>query len=191
MVAEAPLHELESGLAALRDGWFVVDVRDAAWVRNDAFGARCPLEANRPVLRRRSDVPTHAFPQVGIHLQVLLPGQPSGLYHAESSQENFLVLSGKCLLLVEGEERPLKAWDFVHCPPGTAHCFVGAGEGPCAIVLIGARTGDRRIVYPVSDLALRHGAGVERETDSPHEAYAAFPSWEPDRPESWSGLPWA
>src|SRR5919109_2308547 len=142
MVAEAPLHELESGLAALTDGWFVVDVRDAAWVQNDAFGARCPLEANRPVLRRRPDVPMHTFAQVGIGLQVLLPGQPSGLYHAESSQEDFLVLEGECLLLVEGEERPLKAWDFVHCPPWAEHVFVGAGSKPCVILAVGARKED-------------------------------------------------
>src|SRR5205823_1823987 len=94
-----------------------------------------------------------------------------------SNQEDFLVLRGECLLIVEGEERPLRPWDFVHCPPETAHAFVGAGDGPCVILMVGARTGTRAIVYPRSEQALRHGAGVETETTSPSEAYARFPHW--------------
>jgi uncharacterized cupin superfamily protein len=85
------------------------------------------FEANRPVLRRRPDLDARTFPDLGVTLAVIWPGQPSGLYHAETNQEDFLVLAGECVLLVEGEERPLRAWDFVHCPPGTAHVFVGAG----------------------------------------------------------------
>jgi len=122
---------------------------------------------------------------------VVQPGQASGLYHAESNQENFLVLAGECLLLVEGEQRPLRAWDFVHCPPGTAHAFVGAGDGPCVIFMTGGRTREKDTVYPRSELARRHGAGVETETRSPSEAYAPFPHWQPERPDAWSGLPWA
>jgi uncharacterized cupin superfamily protein len=57
-----------------------------------------------------SDLPAHRFVDLGLTLQVLQPGQPSGLYHAETNQEGFLVLAGECLLLVEGEERPLQAW---------------------------------------------------------------------------------
>jgi uncharacterized cupin superfamily protein len=95
------------------------------------------------------------------------------------------------LLLVEGEERRLEAWDFVHCPPGTEHSFIGAGDGPCVIFMTGARTREKSTVYPRSDLARRHGAGVETETSSPAEAYAPFPHWQPERPESWNGLPWA
>src|SRR5712691_2197798 len=129
MVAEARLEAVDSGLAPLTDGWFVVNVRDAAWLTNDAFGARCVFEANKPVLRRRPDLPVLKFADVGFTLQVVQPGQPSGMYHAESSQEDFLVLAGECRLLVEGEERPLEAWDFVHCPPGTEHVFVGTGDG--------------------------------------------------------------
>jgi len=106
---------------------------------------------------------------------VIWPGQPSGLYHAETDQEDFLVLTGECVLLVEGEERPLRAWDFVHCPPGTEHVFVGAGDGPCVIFMVGRRASDKGIVYPSSELARRHGAGVETQTSSPAEAYAPFP----------------
>ena len=75
----------------------------------------------------------------------------------------------------EGEERPLKAWDFVHCPAGTEHIFVGAGSGPCVIVMAGSRAEDT-ILYPISELAQKHGAGVEVETPLPREAYARFPA---------------
>jgi len=190
-MTEARLEELDSGLAPVTDGWFVVNVRDAAWLANDAFGLRCVFEADKPVIRRRPDHEVHRFPDVGFTLAVLEAGKPSGMYHAESNQEDFLVLAGECLLLVEGEERQLEAWDFVHCPPGTEHAFVGAGDGPCVIFMTGARTGEKSIVYPGSELARRHGAGVETETSSPAEAYAPFPHWQPERPESWNGLPWA
>jgi len=107
---------------------------------------------------------------------------------------DFLVLRGECLLLIEGEERQLETWDFVHCPPDTEHAFVGAGDGPCVIFMTGARQGwpeGKGIFYPRSELALRHGAGVEAETSSPAEAYAPFPKWLPGRPASFAGLPWA
>jgi uncharacterized cupin superfamily protein len=96
------------------------------------------------------------------------------MYHSED-QEDFLVLAGECLLLVEGEERRLRAWDFVHCPGGTEHIFVGAGGGPCVIFMTGGRTRERETVYAVSEVARRHGAGVESETTESSEAYARFP----------------
>src|ERR671924_493849 len=105
---------------------------------------------------------------------------------AEWNQEDFLVLGGECVLLIEGEERRLKPWDFVHCPPGTEHVFVGAGDGPCVIFMTGARTAEKSIVYPRSELALRHGAGVDEETTSPNEAYATLPKWQPGRKGPWS-----
>ena len=191
MVAEARLEALNSGLAPLTEGWFVVNAREAAWLTHDAFGARCVFEANRPVLRRRPDLDTQTFRDLGLTLGVVWPGQPSGLYHAETNQEDFVVLAGECVLLVEGEERPLRAWDFVHCPPGTEHVFVGAGDGPCVIFMAGRRTPDRGIVYPDSELARSRGAGVETETSSPAEAYAALPHWQPERPASWNELPWS
>jgi len=160
------------------DGWFAVNVRDAVWMTNDAFGAACFFEGD--------DVP---FAELGFNLRVFSPGQPHGLYHAEPHQENFLVLAGECLLLVEGEERPLNAWDFVHCPPDTPHVFVGAGDGPCAILMVGRRT--EEVTYPRSELALRYGAGVETETSEPLEALGPFPRWRLVRPESSTGLPWA
>jgi uncharacterized cupin superfamily protein len=180
VVEEARLEQLENGLAPVTEGWFVVNVRDTAWLTNEAMGAAGVFESD--------DV---WFPEVGFTLWVGQPGQSSGMYHREAGQENFLVLAGECLLLIEGEERPLKAWDFVHCPPDTEHIFVGTGEGPCVIFMTGARKAEKGIVYPRSELALRHGAGAEQETTSPAEAYAPFARWQAGRPESWNGLPWA
>jgi uncharacterized cupin superfamily protein len=181
MTRQARLEPLAGGLTPVSDGWFVVSIPQAAWVTNEAFGAACVFEGDAVT-----------FPEIGFTVHVLQPGQANGRYHREASQENFLVLSGECLLLVEGQERALRAWDFVHCPPDTEHIFVGAGEGPCVIFMCGARSGwpDKGIIYPRSELALRHGAGVETETPSPSEAYAADPSWQPGPPEDWTGTPW-
>ena len=190
-VEDARLEEVGSGLAPVSPGWFVVNVAAAAWVRNDAFGGRCVFEGSERVLQERPDAQPQMFPETGFTLAVLEPGKPTGMYHAESEQENFLVLAGECLLLVEEQERPLRAWDFVHCPPGTKHVFVGAGTGPCVLLMTGARTPDKRIAYPASPLARSHAAGAEKPTDSAAEAYAAFPHWQPGRPSSWTNLPWA
>ena len=160
--------------------WFVLNVRDARWRKHETFGASCRFEE-----------PKAPFPQLGINVRVLQPGQPNCLYHSESLQEDFLVLAGQCLLLVDGEERPLQAWDFVHCPPGTEHVFVGAGDGPCAILMAGARDPDERLLYPASELARRHGASAEQETTSPEEAYAPFAPPTDGRPDGWDELPWA
>lgn len=179
MVSEARLVDSDAGLVAAGEGWFVVNVRDAAWVTNESLAPACIFEGDAA-----------PFTEVGFTLGVLYPGRPGGLYHRESNQEDFLVLAGECLLLIEGEERTLEAWDFVHCPAGTEHGFVGAGDGPCIIFMSGGRTGEKEIVYPRSEVALLHGAGVETETNSPAEAYAPFPKWQPGRPPSWEGLPW-
>ena len=185
MVEEARLEDVGSGLAPASEGWFVVSVRDAAWVKNELFGMRCAFEASERVLSERPDLEPQRFPDVGFTLAVLSPGRPSGMYHAESNQEDFLVLAGECLLLIEGEERTLKAGDFVHCPPGTDHVFVGAGDGPCVVFMVGCRTREWHIVYPRSELALSRGAGVETETEAPQEAYEPFPRWRVERPERW------
>jgi uncharacterized cupin superfamily protein len=139
----------------------VLNARDARW-REGVFGAGTTFEG------------APEFEQLGININVIEPGQPLCMYHREDEQEDFLVLAGECLLLVEEQERPLKAWDFVHCPAGTNHVFVGAGNGPCTLLAVGSRSGGG-IVYPVSDLAQRHKAGVPKETPDPDEAYAPFP----------------
>ena len=189
-VEEARLEEVGSGLAPVSPGWFVVNVAAAAWLRNDAFGGRCVFEGSPRVLVDRPDLEPQRFADTGFTLAVLEPGKPTGMYHAETEQENFLVLAGECLLLVEEEERPLRAWDFVHCPPGTRHTFVGTGGDPCVIFMTGARRDDGSIVYPESETAQARNAGVEQETPSPAEAYAPFSHWRLGRPDAWTELPW-
>ncbi len=120
--------------------------------------------------------------QIGVNLFVLEPGQPMSMYHWEADQEDFLVLSGEALLLVEAEERPLKQWDFFHCPPNVSHTIVGAGSGPSAILALGARldsVGENWGGYPYSELAMKHDASAEEETTDPQVAYARFPQRQP------------
>jgi uncharacterized cupin superfamily protein len=180
MVEEARLEDTEGGFAPATEGWFVVNVRDGRWMTNEVLGDAFIVEGD--------DV---SFAQLGFTIAVLRPDQAGGRYHHESDQEDFLVLAGECLLLIEGEERRLEAWDFVHCPPGTDHAFVGAGDGLCVIFMTGARSENKETVYPRSELAIRYGAGVEMETKSGREAYAPFPKWKDGRPKTWDGLPWA
>jgi uncharacterized cupin superfamily protein len=173
MVPEAPLEQTDDGLVAKGDGWFVLNAKDARWYDGPGRPALCDLEGDA------------AFRQLGINVSVLAPGEPLAMYHWEADQEDFLVLAGEALLIVEGQERPLRAWDFVHCPPETKHVVVGAGDGPCVVLAVGAR--DRSVEgpdwggYPVDEAALRHGAGVERETTEPDEAYARFTRRRPTR----------
>jgi uncharacterized cupin superfamily protein len=166
--------------------WFVVNVRDAEWLTSEGgekqpTGSECTFEDDE-----------HPFEQYGIRVHVLPPGEPNGFYHAESQQEDFLVLQGECILLVEGEERRLRQWDFVHSPAGTEHVFVGAGDGPCVIFMVGGRTGDWRVRFPVSELAARYNASAAREVTSPRDAYVGViePSRQ-GRPSYWKHLPWA
>jgi uncharacterized cupin superfamily protein len=167
VVPEASLERTEQGVRPVSDGWFVVNLRDARWFGNE-LGRYALLDGEEA-----------RFEQLGIAVGVILPGQPNAMYHAEDAQEDFVVLSGECLLIVEGEERPLEAWDFVHCPPMTEHVFVGAGDGPCVVVAVGARRKGRALVYPVAQTALGYGAGVETETSDPSVAYARFTADEP------------
>lgn len=165
-VPEAPLERRENGLVPAGGGWFVLNARDAQWYATSGLGVSSTLEGEG-----------YRFPQLGVGLVVLRPGEPDGMYHAEDAQEDYLVLAGECVLVVEGEERHLKAWDFVHCPAWAEHGFVGAGDGPCVIFLVGARRGAGGLRYPVNDVALSYGAGVEAETTDPREAYARFTEW--------------
>lgn len=158
---EARLRRTEHGLVPETDGWFVLNARDAIWSENVENGRFTRWEGDSEA----------QFRGLGINVAVLEPGQPACMYHGEDTQEDFLVLSGEALLVVEGEERPLRAWDLVHCPPWTRHVIVGAGTGPCLVLAVGARpTTD--VLYPVDETARRHGASVERDTSKPSEAYA-------------------
>ena len=186
-MAEARLEDFGSGLAPASEGWFVVNVRDAEWLASEngemrPSGSECAFESAKA-----------EFAQLGVRLHVLPPGESNGLYHTESKQEDFLVLAGECRLLVEGGERLLRQWDFFHSPAGTEHIFVGAGNGPCVVLMVGARGENWNVHYPVSKLAAQYGASVEEETSDPRQAYtrAGFALSRRARPSYWGRLPWA
>jgi uncharacterized cupin superfamily protein len=165
---EATIDELPFGRNPASEGWFVLNLADAAAFRNEEKGgAVIPLEPRGG-----------PFTDFGVNVHVVWPGEPSALYHSENVREAFLVLSGECTLIVEDEERPLRQWDFFHCPAGTRHIFVGAGDGPCAILMIGGRSQgatEHTLHYPVSDVAAKHEASVAKDTPNPDEAYADWP----------------
>jgi uncharacterized cupin superfamily protein len=157
---EAQSRRTKNGLVVDVEGWFVMNARESRWKDEGPLGSYCNFEGKR------------RFPELGINISVLEPGEAMGMYHRENAQEDFLVLSGECLLIVEEQERRLKAWDFFHCPAGTEHIIVGAGDGAAVVLAVGARgRGLGGVVYPVSDVAARHDASVERETTEPSEAY--------------------
>jgi uncharacterized cupin superfamily protein len=160
MVPEATIKRTEDGLVPEGEGWYVLNAREARWEQDERFGSYCDFQG---------DV---RWPELGVNVCVLEPERPNCLYHGEAPQEGFLVVSGECLLLVEGEERRLRAWDYFHCPPWTEHVFVGAGDAPCVVLMIGARGSHfDDVLYPVNDLARTHGASVEREARDPKQAY--------------------
>jgi quercetin dioxygenase-like cupin family protein len=175
-MAEARLDPTEDGLFPAGEGWFVLNARDARWFTFEGRGVV-------PALQGRGD-----FRQLGMGLNVLAPGEPMAMYHWETDQEDFLVLSGEALLIIEGEERPLRQWDFVHCPPGTQHVIVGAGDTRCIVFAVGAlerHTTGTRVdgtlqgtgdwgAYTVDEAAIGHGAGVVKETTDANEAYAGL-----------------
>jgi uncharacterized cupin superfamily protein len=169
-VPEAPLAETAAGLKPDGDGWFVVNLAEAMSTGIDEQQYDFKFEGGRPT-----------FHHFGINVTVLGPGKPASMYHAEAGQEAFLVLEGECVLIVEETQRRLRKWDFVHCPPHTAHAFVGAGDGPCAVLMVGARNAGPDVVYPVSRAAGEYGVSVEQETEDPATAHAGWPPLEPGR----------
>jgi uncharacterized cupin superfamily protein len=164
MTDEARIDDTPYGRHVESEGWFVLNLGETLAVRNpEKGGARYRLEGR--------DAP---FRDIAVNVTVLWPGEPNGLYHSESGQEGFLVLAGECVLVVEEEERPLRQWDFFHCPAGTRHIFVGAGDGPCVILMFGPKP-EEGLFYPVSEVAAKHGASVAKDTPDPDEAYADWP----------------
>jgi quercetin dioxygenase-like cupin family protein len=164
-VPEAELKKTDLGLIPQGEGWFVLNARDATWIRSEERGQDTDFEGGQE------------WTQLGFRVQVVGAGQRS-MYHGERGQEDFLIVSGECVLVIEGEERRLQAWDFVHCPPWTKHAFVGAGDGPCVIVMVGSRADGFDVVYAVDEVAAKHGASVPKETSSPDEAYSRWSSEE-------------
>jgi uncharacterized cupin superfamily protein len=159
------------------DRWFVANARELSWRDRGPRGFVASF-----------DTEDNEFPQYGVNLFVLGPGQPMSMYHWEADQEDFLVLSGEALLIVEGEERPLRAWDLAHTPARVPHTIVGAGEGPCVVLAIGARQhqgGDDWGGYPLDETAAKHDAAAPHETTSGEEAYARFPQSQPTEYGGW------
>jgi uncharacterized cupin superfamily protein len=162
MPKEARLVQSENGSLYPEDeGWFVVNARDTHWWHSDEFGSTAPFEGYKA-----------PFQEFGINMRILQPGRPNCLYHGENAQEAIFVLFGEPLLLIEGEERPLKQWDFVHLPPGTQHVLVGAGDGPSGVLMVGTRPQQEEFLYPAAEVARKHNAAAERDTPNPEEAYA-------------------
>jgi uncharacterized cupin superfamily protein len=177
MIPEAPLEQTEAGLVPVGPGWFVLNARDARWNerrgrRGLAFTGSEDWEAD------------WFFPKLGVSLAVLEPGEPNSMYHWETETEAFLVLSGEALLVVEGQERPLRQWDFAHCPPKTEHVIVGAGDGPCVVLAISSRENQAFGPYGeyiANEVARRYGASPEKDTQDGAVAYANVPKSEPAR----------
>jgi len=166
---EARSAKTEHGVVPEAEGWYILNARDMRWFDRGPRGAVCVLVEDESA-------------QVGVNLFVLGPGEPMSMYHWEADQEDFLVISGEALLIVDGEERPLGAWDLFHCPPQVPHTIVGAGSGPAVILAVGARAhqeGDEWGGYPLSEVAARHNAAAGEETNDPKVAYARFPVREP------------
>ena len=176
MLEESPLRQIDAGTVPAGKGWFVLNARDAPWRKRDGRGLLCEFEDPEG---EASD-----FSQLGVNITVLAPGEPMSMYHWEADQEDFLVVAGEAVLIVEGEERPLRPWDFVHCPPSAKHTIVGAGDGPCVVVAVGAREHDGKPDwggYTVDEAAGRHGASVTTDTTEPTEAYAHLTRRRPAR----------
>jgi uncharacterized cupin superfamily protein len=156
------------------DRWFVVNVADAAATESERFG-----------ISTRFGEPAGRFPEFGINLRLLQPGQPCALYHRENAQEAYLVLSGECTLIVDDEERPLRKGDFVHLPAGTDHILIGAGDAPSSVLMVGTLKDPPEPFYPRSEAAARYGASAEQDTSDPKQAYGPNPI----KPAE-LGLPW-
>lgn len=149
--------------------WFKASLAEAEAMSHPQLGKGYLFGEDRPLERYRD---------LGVNVRVLEPGQPASLYHSEAAEEFFIVLGGECLAIVEDEEVSLGRWEFLHCPPNTAHVIVGAGDGPATVLMIGGRGAEAPPNYPVSEVAARYGASVKSETSSPQDAWQQV-GWEP------------
>jgi uncharacterized cupin superfamily protein len=161
-------------LVAEGGGWFVLNAREARW--NERPGRRSLSFTGQT----QHEADTY-FPMLGVNLAVLEPGEPNSMYHWETETEAFLALSDEALLIIEGQERPLRQWDLVHCPPKTEHVIVGAGDGPCVVLAMSSRENQAYGVYTANEVARRFGASAEEDTKDGDVAYAAVLDSKPAR----------
>jgi uncharacterized cupin superfamily protein len=175
VVPEAQLKDDGTGLVAAGPGWFVLNARDARWLEKPGMGHSLPLTG---IDEHEAET---LFPMLGMAIRVVGPGELSTTYHWETEQEDFLVLSGEGLLIVEGQERPVRRWEIVHCPPETRHAFVGTGDRPLVLLAASSRRFQKDGpwgFYSVDETAARHNASSPEETQDGSVAYARF---EPSR----------
>jgi uncharacterized cupin superfamily protein len=176
VVEQAKLERTEAGLVPASQGWFVMNARDARWIDQPGRGFNLPLTG-----WDEYEAETF-FGMLGMAIRVLEPGKPSSTYHWETEQEDFLVLHGEAILIVEGQERPVRQWDFVHCPPETKHTFAGAGDGPCVLLCVSSRQFQKDGpwgYYCADETAARYNASPPEDTQDNSVAYGRF---EPARP---------
>ncbi len=168
---EAALKETDAGLVPESAGWFVMNARDGRWFAKPGQGHSIPLTGHDEL-----EAETF-FPMLGMAIRVVAPGEPIGTYHWETEQEDFLVLHGEGVLIVEGEERPLRQWDFVHCPPGTKHAFAGGPNHTLVLLCASSRRfqKDGPWGYYCSDAtAAKFNASSPEDTQDGSVAYARF-----------------
>jgi uncharacterized cupin superfamily protein len=172
MVEEAKLEATDVGLIPTSPGWFILNAREARWNEKPGQGWSLPLTG-----ADAHEAETF-FPMLGMAIRVMQPGDVSTTYHWETEQEDFLVLAGECLAIIEGQKRRLRCWDSVHCPPETKHAFVGAGDSPCVLLCAGSRQFQKDGpwgYYSVDEIAARYNASSPEETQDGNVAYARFP----------------
>jgi uncharacterized cupin superfamily protein len=172
MVPEASLEETEQGTVPTTPGWFVLSARDALWWEKPGQGHSLALTGSD------EHVAEAMFPMLGMAIRVMNPGEPSTTYHWETEQEDFFVLSGEAVLIIEGQERLVRQWDFVHCPPETRHAFAGAGTGPCVLLCVSSRQFQQDGPwgsYCADPVADRYNASPPQDTQDGELAYARFP----------------
>ena len=163
---EARIETTEHGDVPRGEGWYVLNARRARWQHSPGFGGSD--------LSFQGDA---RFPEVGFHVGVLQPGEPACMYHREDTQEGFLVLSGRVPRDRRGA-RSARSARGTSCtaPGGTEHVLVGAGDGPCTVIVaFGARRPDDGTMYVADEVAARHGASVAADTPDPRVAYADSP----------------
>lgn len=163
---EARIERTTQGRLPAGPGWFILNLAEMAWETVPGYGVWRGFDWDRT---------SDDGPGLGVHIHVLQPGEAPGYYHAEAAQEGFVVLSGECLAIVEGQERAMRQWDYLHTPPGTAHITVGAGDGPCVILMFGSPDPGRKVQWIAHETAAKHGASVERTTGVDREAYGDLP----------------
>jgi uncharacterized cupin superfamily protein len=165
-VNEARIERTPEGQVAVDGGWFILNLGEMAWETVPGFGVWCGFDGPESQTSTR---------RVGVHIHVLKPGEANGYYHAEAEQEGFVVLSGECVAVVEGQERRMRRWDYLHSPAGTRHITIGAGEEPCAILMFGSPDPSRKVEWIADENAAKYGASVAYTTDRDTEAYGELP----------------